>query len=61
MMGMNLLEGKVALVTGAGRNIGWAPIWSLAGVCSKVVSNAQSNARSNVDEAEAVAALEKDQ
>ena len=61
MMGMNLLEGKVALVTRADRNIGWATVWSLAAVCAKVVFNAQSNARSNVDEAEVVAALEKDQ
>ncbi len=49
---MKRLEEKVALVTGAGRNIGRATILSLAAEGANVVVNARSNA----DEAEAVAA-----
>jgi len=49
---MNRLEGKAALVTGAGRNIGRAIILSLAAEGANVVVNARSNA----EEAEAVAA-----
>ena len=49
---MNRLEGKAALVTGAGRNIGRAIILSLAAEGANVVVNARSNA----EEAEVVAA-----
>ena len=49
---MKKLEGKVALVTGSGRNIGRATILKLAGEGADVVVNA----RSNQDEAESVAA-----
>ena len=49
---MNRLEGKAALVTGAGRNIGRAIVLSLAAEGANVVVNARSNA----EEAEVVAA-----
>ncbi len=49
---MAKLDGKVALVTGAGRNIGRATVLKLAGEGAHVVVNA----RSNTEEAESVAA-----
>src|SRR5215468_9247106 len=48
---MGKLEGKVALVTGSGRNIGRATVLKLAGEGAHVVVNA----RSNQGEAESVA------
>jgi len=53
---MGKLEGKVALVTGSGRNIGRATVLKLAGEGANVVVNA----RSNQQEAETVAREARD-
>jgi 3-oxoacyl-[acyl-carrier protein] reductase len=54
---MGKLEGKVALVTGSGRNIGRATVLKLAGEGAHVVVNA----RSNQGEADSVAAEAREQ
>ena len=53
---MGKLEGKVALVTGSGRNIGRATVLRLAGEGAHVVVNT----RSNQQEAETVAREARD-